>query len=94
MPELLVGEVTHYFSRLGVAALDLKVPLRRGDRIHILGHTTDMEEMVDSIEMKHHQIDLARPGDDVAIKVEAKVREGDKVYREMDNNGSFTVQDL
>lgn len=80
MPELLLGEVVHYYSRLGVAALALRVPLRRGDRVHVLGHATDLEETVDSLEIDHRQIEAAQPGDDVAIKVAGKVRAGDRVY--------------
>jgi len=94
MAELLTGEVTHYYSRLGVASLSLRAPLSKGDRIRILGHTTDLAEAVDSIEIDHQQIDQARPGDDVAIKVVGRVREGDKIYRETEDDGSFTVRDL
>ena len=94
MAELLIGEVTHYYSKLGVAALNLRAPLSKGDHIHILGHTTDLGETVDSIEIDHQQIDLAQPGDDVAIKVIGKVRDGDKIYREMEDDGLFTVKDL
>ncbi len=94
MPELLTGEVTHYYSKLGVAAVNLQFPLHKGDHIHVLGHTTDIEEIVDSMEIYHHRVDIAEPGDDVAIEVVEKVREGDKIYREMEDDGSFTVQDL
>jgi RNA polymerase primary sigma factor len=94
MAELLVGQVTHYYSRLGVASLNLRAPLNKGDLIHILGRTTDLKEAVDSLEIDHQPIDLARPGDDVAIKVAGKVRDGDKVYRELEDGGSFTVRDL
>jgi putative protease len=94
MPELLAGEVTHYYSKLGVAALELRAPLHKGDRIHILGHTTDMEETVTSMEIEHMKVDLAEPGDEVAVTVVDKVREGDKVYREMEDDGTFTVRDL
>ena len=72
--ELLIGEVTHYWSRPGVAGLSLSAPLHKGDLVHILGHTTDMEEAVTSLEIDHRQIDHAQPGDDVAMKVQCKVR--------------------
>ena len=80
----MIGEVIHYYSKIGVAALNLQAPLRKGDLTHILGHMTDLVLTVDSLEMDHSQIDIAQPGDDVAIKVLQKVREGDKVYRVMD----------
>jgi RNA polymerase primary sigma factor len=89
MAELLVGEVMHYYSKLGVAALNLRAPLSIGDRVYILGHTTGLEGVVDSIEIDHQRIDLAQPGDDVAIKVVGKVRQGDKVYRKMEDDGSI-----
>ena len=82
MPEVLVGQVSHYYGRLGVAALSLGLALHRGDRIRVRGHTTDFAETVQSMEIDHHPVDDARPGDDVAIKVEGKARVGDKVYLE------------
>jgi len=81
MPELLIGKVTHYYSRIGVAALSLEAPLRTGDRIHIVGHTTDLEQAVESMEVEHGKVDAAGPGDDAAISVVGKVRDGDQVYR-------------
>ena len=81
MPELLIGAVTHYYSRIDVAALTLEGPLRVGDIVHILGHTTDLIQAVDSIQIEHRSVDVGEPGADVAIKVTEKVRAGDKVYR-------------
>jgi len=81
MGELQIGKATHYYSRIGVAALKLDAPLRKGDRIHILGSTTDIEQTVESMEIEHRQVANASPGDDVAIAVLDKVRDGDKVYR-------------
>lgn len=80
MPEQLVGKVTHYFTRLGVAGIKLSEPLGRGERIHIFGHTTDMEQKVDSMEINHQKVEIARPGDNVAIRINGKVRENDEVY--------------
>ena len=82
MAELRIGEVIHYYSRAEVAALKLEAPLRLGDRVHVLGHTTDLMATVESMEIDRKQIDSAQPGDDVAIKITGRVREGDIVYRE------------
>ena len=84
MPELLVGTVTHYFSKIDVAVLSLQEPLSVGDSIHIRGHTTDLEEVVESMEVERSRIESAKPGDDVAIKVTGRVRAGDKVYRDLE----------
>ena len=74
--------VTHYFGHLSVAAINLTEPLRVGERIRIRGHTTDLVETVGSMEIDHHPVETASPGDDVAINVTEHVREHDHIYRE------------
>ena len=81
-PEQAIGSVTHYFSHLSVAAVTLTGLLRVGDRIHILGHTTDLEQEVESMEVEHARVERAGPGDDVALQVRDHVREHDMLYRE------------
>ncbi len=81
-PSQAIGTVTHYFGHLSVAAVGLTAPLSVGDRIHIQGHTTDVVETVRSMEIDHHAVDHAGPGDDVAINVTEHVRDHDHVYLE------------
>ena len=83
MAERQVGVVTNYYSKIGVAAVELEAPLQVGDRVHIAGATTDLELVVESIQVDHQPVDSARPGDDVAIKVTDRVRGGDKVLLEV-----------
>ncbi|MCX8052293.1 MAG: EF-Tu/IF-2/RF-3 family GTPase [Armatimonadetes bacterium] len=78
-----IGRVTHYFSKLGVAAVQIeRGRLRRGDHVHIVGHTTDLEQVVDSMELDHHPIDEAVAGQNIGLKVVDHVREHDDVYKE------------
>jgi translation elongation factor EF-1alpha len=77
-----IGTVTHYFGHLSVAAVTLTATLKVGDRIHISGHTTDLEQSVDSMEVEHQKVESAGPGDDVALQVKDHVREHDSIYRE------------
>jgi len=77
-----IGKVTHYFSHLAVAAVTLTAPLAVGERIHIRGHTTDQEQTVESMQVDHHQVAAAAPGDDVALKVDGHVRDHDLIFRE------------
>lgn len=79
--EMEIGRVTHYFSHLDVAALDLTDTLSVGDNIHIVGHTTDFVQVVESMQIEHRDVQRAGPGDDVALKVREHVREHDKVYK-------------
>jgi putative protease len=53
-----------------------------GERIHISGHTTDIEQTVDSMEVDHAKVESAGPGDDVALHVDGHVRDHDRIYRE------------
>jgi putative protease len=76
-----IGQITHYFDHLGVAALDLTESLRVGDTIHILGHSTDFRQTVTSLQIEHLAVDKANPGDDVGLKVIQKVRAHDKVFK-------------
>ncbi|HLE89418.1 MAG TPA: translation elongation factor-like protein [Candidatus Limnocylindria bacterium] len=81
-PGTAIGRVTHYFSHLSVAAVSLVAPLAVGERIHIKGHTTDVEQSVDSMQVDHASVASAGPGDDVALEVAGHVRDHDLIFRE------------
>jgi len=78
--ERRIGEITHYFNNIGVAVLDLRDKLDVGDKIHVIGHTTDLVQTVKSMEIDREKVETAGPGDDVALKVEQRVREGDELF--------------
>ncbi len=82
-PADAIGTVTHYFTHLEVAAVALDKPLSVGERVHIIGHTTNLVQTVDSMQVEHAAIERAKPGDDVALHVDDHVREHDKIYREV-----------
>ena len=79
--EVEIGRVTHYFNHIAVAVLSLTDSLKLGDKIHIVGHSTDLVERVGSMEVNHHPVEWVKPGDEVAIKVVEQVHEHDRVYR-------------
>ncbi|MEX0800006.1 MAG: translation elongation factor-like protein [Dehalococcoidia bacterium] len=76
-----VGRVMDYFAKVGVAGIDLSQKLRVGETIRIKGHTTDFEQKVDSIQIEHEQVEEAKPGDPIGIKVKERCRSGDHLYR-------------
>ena len=81
MAEKLVGHVTHWFGRPMVAGIHVDHGvLHAGDTVHIVGHTSDIEQPVLSMEVEHHHVEEAREGDDIGIRVSDHVREGDRVY--------------
>lgn len=83
MPKSLekVGEITHYFTKIGVAVVDVTAPLKVGDRIAVKGMTTNFEQTVDSMQIEGKNIEEAKKGDDIGMKVADRVRKGDVVYR-------------
>ncbi len=80
MPEELVGTVTDFFAHPVVAGIELAGTLKIGDRIHIKGHTTDLELVVNSMQIDRVDVSQAKAGDSVGIKVSERVRRGDNVY--------------
>lgn len=84
MPEEIIGTVSDFFARPVVAGIELTAPLKVGDRIHIKGHTTDMELTVESMEINNVKVSEAKAGDSVGVKVDGRVRRGDRVYKVTD----------
>ena len=82
MREVKIGEVTHYFNKIGVAAIKIiSGQLKKGDMIHIKGHTTDFTERIGSMQIEHQPVEVAKAGDEIGIKVDNVVREGDEVFK-------------
>lgn len=78
---LLLGEVEDYFAHVGVVALTLKAPLSVGDMIRVKGHTTDITQKVESLQIEHQAVQVASAKDAVGIKVVDRARKGDAVYK-------------
>lgn len=76
-----IGQITHFFSKISVAVIELKAPLTVGDTILVKGPNTDFEQVVDSMQIEHNSIQRAEPGQSIGMKVAQRVRETDKVYK-------------
>jgi len=76
-----VGTVTHYFTKIGVAIVELSDTLSVGDRILIQGPTTNLEQAVASMQIEHKNVPTAGKGKSIGLKVDQRVRETDRVYR-------------
>ncbi len=81
MPEVEIGKVSDFFAKPVVAGISLTGSLSQGDRIHILGHTTDLEMAVESMQIDNAAVEKAKKGQAVGIKVADRVRRGDTVYK-------------
>jgi len=77
----LIGKVTHYFSKIEVAVIELSDSLKVGDTIRIVGGVTDFNQTVESMEVEHKKVEEAKAGESIGLKVSQKVREGYKVFK-------------
>ncbi len=84
MPEEAIGTVSDFFAHPVVAGIELTGTLKVGDRIHVKGHTTDLELTVNSMQINNVDVNEAKAGDSVGVKVTERVRQGDTVYKVID----------
>ncbi|MBE0426093.1 MAG: translation elongation factor-like protein [Nitrospirae bacterium] len=84
MNEEKIGIVSNYYKNIGVAAVILEGTLAVGDTIHIKGHKTDFTQKLESMQIEHKNIEKAKEGDDVGIKVNQDIRKHDIVYKLME----------
>jgi len=84
MPEVEIGTVSDFFARPVVAGIELTASLKLGDKIHIKGHTTDIELTVDSMQINNVDVKEGKAGDSIGVKVSERVRRGDTVYKVTD----------
>ncbi len=77
----LVGKITHYFTNIGVAVIELEDTLKTGDEISIEGATTNFTQKIESMQIEHKNVDEAKKGDSIGLKVVDRVREGDQVFK-------------
>lgn len=76
----LVGKVTHFFTDINVAVIELADTLKVGDTILLEGATSNFEQPVDSMQIHNKSVQSAKKKESIGLKVKDRVREGDKVY--------------
>lgn len=82
MPEIKIGTVEDYFGKVGVIAFHVEgEEISVGDTIHVKGHTTDFQQVVESIQIDRQPVQRAGPGSNVGIKAKEKARKGDVIYK-------------
>lgn len=81
MAEFKVGKITHYYDKIGVAVVELTDTLSVGDTIKISGHGREFTQQVQSMQIEHEQVEVAKKGQAIGLKVDQEAKEGDEVYR-------------
>lgn len=80
----LIGKITHYFSKIGVAVVELSDDITVGAKIRVEGATTSFEQVIDSMEIENKKVETATAGQSIGLKVKERVRLHDSVYKLMD----------
>lgn len=81
MDEIEVGKVNDFFAHPVVAGIGLTGEVRKGDTIHIKGHTTDLSLRIESLQIDRKEVEEAHAGQSIGVKVPERVRHGDHVYK-------------
>lgn len=81
MTDTQIGEITHYYNNLGVAVVELTGTLKVGDTIKIIGHGNEFTQSVTSMQIDHQQLDEAHKDQEIGMKMDKEVKEGDKVFK-------------
>jgi hypothetical protein len=76
-----LGKVQGFYAQIGVATLTLEAPLAVGDGIRVKGHTTDLTQRVEKLEVDHETVQSAAAGEGVGVLLADRVRIGDAVYK-------------
>jgi putative protease len=75
-----IGKITHYYTKIGVAVIELTDTLKAGQTIHLKGATTDFTQPVESMQIEHENVPEAKKGQSIGMKVKDHVREHDQVF--------------
>lgn len=76
-----IGKIIHYYDKIGVGVVRLDATLKVGDTVHMKGKATDFEQTVDSMQLEHEAVESGKKGQEIAIKLNERAKEGDIVYK-------------
>lgn len=79
--EKQIGKITHYFGKIGVGVLELSKKLKVGETIRIVGGDRDFTQEVSSMQVEHENIEAAKKGEAVGLKLDELAKPGDIVYK-------------
>lgn len=79
MADDVVGSVTHYYDKIGVAIVKLEKAVKVGDRLKFVKDGDTFEQIVASMHVDRSPIEEGKPGQEVGIKVDQKVKDGTRV---------------
>lgn len=78
--EKVIGKVTHYYDKIGVAIVRLEDSLSLGDTIKFVGKDGEFTQAVSSMQIEHKNVETAKKGQEVGIQVDQKVKDNAIAY--------------
>ena len=76
----LVGKVIHYYDKIGVAVVKLGKTLKIGDKVKFVHGKKEFEQVIESVQLEHKQVQTGKKGEEVAIKVDQETKSGTEVH--------------
>jgi len=80
MSEKKIGTITHFFDNISVGIIKLDDEIKIGDKVRFQGNTTNFDQEITEMQYDHEKIESADKGEEVGVKTNDIVREGDEVY--------------
>lgn len=82
MPEKLVGQVNHYYNKIGVAVvMVVKGKLAAGDTVKFRHDGKEFQQVVSSLEIGGKPVSKIGGGEEAGLKVYEPVKEGWEVFK-------------
>lgn len=74
-----IGKVTHWYDKIGVAVVKLSGSLKVGSQVKVHRGDMEFEANIDSMQINHQDVGSAKAGDEIAIKLPQKAKEGSTI---------------
>ena len=80
MAQKEIGKVNHWYDKAQVAVVKLSGSLKVGDKIKVKKGDSEFEETVSSMQVNHVAVNSGKKGNEVAIHLSQKTKEGAVIY--------------
>lgn len=77
----VIGKVTHYYDKIGVAVIKLQKSLKVGDKVKFEKKDASFEQTIESMQLEHEQVSSGKKGDEIAVKVDQAAKDGTVVSK-------------
>ncbi|MHA2253165.1 MAG: translation elongation factor-like protein [Candidatus Kariarchaeaceae archaeon] len=76
-----IGKIMNYYQKINVAVIELSEDLDLNEYVEFVGAHTNFQQKAESMQIDNKPIDKASSGEQIAMKVDDRVRINDLVYK-------------